>query len=902
MSIRHIRVGALAALLFGLLLAPSLMAEPSLVRDLYPGTEQIQVYPDIYISRLVVDGIYYFAATDPAHGWELWRTDGTTAGTYRLTDVCPGSCDSNPTEMQLYQGQIYFVANDGVSGIELWVSTPAPGSARRVRDLCPGPCSSYPRSLEGSGERLLFIASSGSEWQLWSSNGSRRGTTVVRSFCPLTVTEDGYAYSCAEGLFRLGDLTLFHLNGELWRTDGTAAGTGPLRDVVPGLPSSFQGAGRLGNLLFFWHEDALWRTDGTVAGTLKLRTAAELGINPSLFSLGASAVWKGMLFMVVEWGKILRSDGTPEGTLLLTDLPDFPNVFGFAPLEDRLVIQFQLPESLLSTQGTPETTHPIEQPPGYSYGIAAAGDTALVCIKNPTDGTTQLWLSDGTTEGTHPAPFETGDCTAIGDGPNLGDRALYIGGVGELWGSDGTAAGTSLIYDFGEVPASGGPLDQIAWNGQLLFSAKVSETEAPLFLSDGTDAGTHVVSDEAGWAQGFARAGNRVFFAAFETAPPGTYPFLQSLGLWMTNGTPAGTDQVGPDISDYRSPMPVGGSLFFTAARAYSYYNQPDLELFRTDGTPAHTGLVKNINNHAKDTSHHHICYNEPSNPGPGIALNGRLLFVADEGRNGRELWISDGNAPSTRLLRDINTRRLSGPPPLSCDGRTETGVGSEPRDFVRYRNGVLFTADDGKTGRELWWTDGTAAGTRRVADLRPGAQGSEPHDLVAFAGRVWFIASAQGTGEALWRTDGTGQGTQLVHSLAVGSQPSWARSLTAAGNRLYFQLYNETTGAELWTSRGNAASTRMVTELRPGPAGSYPQQLIAADGLLIFAADDGVHGLEPWQSDGTAAGTVLLGDIHPGLDASSPGPFTPISGGLVLTGANDGEHGRELWAIPLGD
>ncbi len=52
--------------------------------------------------------------------------------------------------------------------------------------------------------------------------------------------------------------------------------------------------------------------------------------------------------------------------------------------------------------------------------------------------------------------------------------------------------------------------------------------------------------------------------------------------------------------------------------------------------------------------------------------------------------------------------------------------------------------------------------------------------------------------------------------------------------------------------------------------------------------------------SNGTAAGTVLLGDIHPGLDASSPGPFTPIDGGLVLAGANDGEHGRELWAIPI--
>jgi hypothetical protein len=221
-----------------------------------------------------------------------------------------------------------------------------------VRDICPGPCSSYPRSLEGSGERLLFIASSGSQWQLWSSNGSRRGATVVRSFCPLTVTAEGYAYSCADGLFRLGALTLFRFDSELWRTDGTAAGTGPLSDLVPVAPNPFEGVGRLGDLLFFWHQDALWRTDGTVAGTFKLRTAAELGVNPGFLSFGPTAIWHEMLFKELQWGKIIRTDGTPEGTVLLIDLPDSPNVFGFAPLDDRLVIQFQLPEVLWSTQGS----------------------------------------------------------------------------------------------------------------------------------------------------------------------------------------------------------------------------------------------------------------------------------------------------------------------------------------------------------------------------------------------------------------------------------------------------------------------------------------------------------------------------------------------------------------------
>jgi ELWxxDGT repeat protein len=897
---RHIRVGALAALLLGLPLVPA-AAEPSLVRDFFPGTERISAFPELYLSSLVLDGVFYFPASDSAHGLELWRTDGTPAGTYRLTDICPGPCNASPSNFELYRGEIYFSADDGVSGIELWASTVAPGSSRRVRDLCPGPCSSHPRSLEGGGARLLFVATSGAEWQLWSSDGSRPGTAAVRSFCPYVETPDGFAYSCVERSVRLGGLLLLRVNGDLWKTDGTAAGTGPLADLVPNLPSSIGFLRQLGDAFLFWGDNALWRTDGTAAGTRRLRTADELGLDLSNPHFGRSIIWKGLLIWEVNWGLFLRSDGTPEGTLLLPKIPGSPNVLGFAPLEDYLVMQMQLPDLLWSTQGTPETTHQIQEVPGYSYGIAAAGDTALVCVQIPGSGATELWLSDGTAAGTVRAPYDGGDCSNLGDGPNIGGRTLYETHSSEVWGSDGTAAGTSLVHDFGEAPASGGPRDQIAWNGRLLFSARTSSTEAPLFSSDGSDAGTRVVSEEAGWASGLARAGNQVFFEAFEPPTP-DYSFFKSLGLWKTNGSPAGTVRIGPGISGYRSPMPAGGALFFTAAREYSHYNQADHELFRTDGTPGHTGLVKNINNHSADTGFHHICYNAPSNPGPGIALNGRLLFAADEGLNGRELWVSDGTAPGTRLLRDIDRRRVPGAPPDSCDGRDETGLGSDPRDFIRYKNGVLFTASDGKTGRELWWTDGTAAGTRRVADLRPGPQGSNPRDLLLLNGKVWFLASTQAAGDALWRTDGTPQGTVLVHGLVLGGTPSWARSLTAAGDRLFFQLYNERTGAELWTSRGARASTRMVVDLRPGPAGSYPQMLTAAGGLLVFAADDGVHGLEPWKSDGTAAGTVRLGDIAPGLDASGPGPFTPVAGGSVLFGANDGEHGRELWVIPQED
>lgn len=898
-------------LVFLLVILPALLsspaaAEPSLLRDLYPGTESFVASAGIGAAK-ENGGVLYFPAKDPAHGIELWRTDGTPAGTYRVTDICPGPCDSEPGEITPFKGEVYFSAKDGVSGYELWASNGTPGHARRVRDLCPGPCSSGPAGFQELNGRLLFEASIGTERGLWSTNGSRRGTVLLRHLC--AASGDPFPQCVFDGIHRVGDVVLFQMNDTrlgLWRSEGTPAGTGPFANVVPGgLPIDVARIVPVdGNAAFLWASDALWWTDGTGTGTRRLRTAAELGLpNDDLAFTVRSTIWHGMLFSILPTHPattLLRSDGTPEGTILLGQLPADANLIAFAPLPDALLVVLQSPNVLWRTEGTPETTRQVMVLPGPVFGIAPVQEDAVFCVSQ-TETTGALWVTDGTEGGTRPvvgAPPTFGcSVTPI---PLVGGRLLFLAEGWEVWGTDGTPAGTSLVHDFGEVPASSGPLSQIGLNGRLIFSARTSENEAPLFVSDGTTAGTREISRQAGWAQGFARVGGRVFFEARERTLLSGRPTFTSLGLWSSDGTAAGTRMVKPSISSYRSPMPVGGALFFSAAREYGIGGEPDLELFRSDGSAEHTGLVRNINRFQIESGFHHICFSAPSDPGPGIDLNGRLIFTADDGLNGRELWISNGTAPGTRLLRDIDPRRLPQPPPRTCDDRQETGIGSDPAGFVRFRNGVLFTASDGRAGRELWWTDGTQAGTRRVKDLRPGAQGSNPHDLVVFGGRVWFVASAQGPGEGLWSTDGTPGGTKLVHSLSAGTFPSWAGELTVAGGRLFFRVYNETTGAELWTSGGATASTRRVADLRPGPASSFPQSLTAVGGVVIFAADDGVHGLEPWQSDGTAAGTVLLGDINPGLDASGPGPFTPVTGARALTGADDGVHGRELWVIPV--
>jgi len=64
----------------------------------------------------------------------------------------------------------------------------------------------------------------------------------------------------------------------------------------------------------------------------------------------------------------------------------------------------------------------------------------------------------------------------------------------------------------------------------------------------------------------------------------------------------------------------------------------------------------------------------------------------------------------SPQLLKDLNLR---------------TG-NSSTLEFVTIGGTTFFDADDGIHGRELWRSNGTAAGTAMVADINVGAVGSK--------------------------------------------------------------------------------------------------------------------------------------------------------------------------------
>jgi ELWxxDGT repeat protein len=151
--------------------------------------------------------------------------------------------------------------------------------------------------------------------------------------------------------------------------------------------------------------------------------------------------------------------------------------------------------------------------------------------------------------------------------------------------------------------------------------------------------------------------------------------------------------------------------------------------------------------------------------------------------------------------------------------------------------------------------------------------------------------------GQELWKSDGTAAGTVLVKDIRPGSGGSYPRYLTAAGNTLFFRANDGVNGYELWKSDGTAAGTVLVKDIRPGSSSSNLRNLTAVGNTLYFTADDGVNGEELWKSDGTAAGTVLVKDIRPGSGGSNPQNLRVVGSTLYFT-ADNGVNGRELWAV----
>ena len=246
-----------------------------------------------------------------------------------------------------------------------------------------------------------------------------------------------------------------------------------------------------------------------------------------------------------------------------------------------------------------------------------------------------------------------------------------------------------------------------------------------------------------------------------------------------------------------------------------------------------------------------------------------RIFFVAQQGleAGGGDLWLTDGTQNGTRRVAAIR--------PGGSDGKHV--VPPLPEDLIALNERVLFTADDGIHGRELWVSDGTTSGTTMLVDLTQGSDGSSISMVGSYDGTILFSYQSRENApdgnttieHQLWQTDGTTTGTQRIAISQTGrpigligdkvlitsesSDSSWIIDLTNATAPLELAgptaPANAWTGSQhmlfqwndaLWSLDADDSRPTMLTDFRHSNLGSHPAAITGVGEALFWVAGDG--------------------------------------------------------------
>ena len=435
------------------------------VKDISPGPGSSS--PQVVA---VMDDFVLFAASTREHGTELWRTDGTEAGTVMVKDINRQTAGANPSSAAQVGDTLFFGTAQGA----LWKTDGTSNATERVAQLQDESLSEN-RSLsklQSLNDVLLFVpdpklTTNGQE--LWTSDGTSAGTRLLKDISP------GTSGSAPRNFTRVGGTIFFSATGtngtELWRTDATEAGTVEVKDIYRGPASSSPSflTEYHGQLFFHALRDSshsgLWKSDGTADGTVLL-----LDLTNSAFGAMTRTAEQLLFFGYAGTNTVLwASRGTPQTTMLVGPLPPRTTTVGAA-------------------------------------GPEFIGRSDLVLFASGDDVTgTELWRTDGTVAGTRlvkdirPGPDSSYPRSFINAG-NLTYFQANDGAHGvELWRTDGTEQGTRLLKDIYSGPLSS--LSSFAYfqmaevNGLVFFWAYEPEHGTELWMTDGTEEGTTLVAD-----------------------------------------------------------------------------------------------------------------------------------------------------------------------------------------------------------------------------------------------------------------------------------------------------------------------------------------------------------------------------------------------------------------------
>ena len=725
---------------------------------------------------------------------------------------------------------------------------------------------------------------------------------------------------------------------EVWRTDGTDTGTFMLSDITPGEGGYYlvKGFAIGNNRLYFitsnpTYGEQLWETDGTISGTKQLTYILD---EQKIFNGQILYTPQFLLFQIESgpfldlWRHDFASDSTYLIKRLMYDLSDDSQFF----IYDNMIF-FDAADSLVGTElfvtdGTESGTELFKD---LSPGVYDSEISSFITFQDSmyflNDGV--IMKSDGTPSGTVSLVIPEVNFISI---DTIYEGKLILTGENydtgnEIYISDGTENGTSLLKDIYSGSGGSNPRSFISFQSNLYFVANASGNVAELWKTDGTLQGTIMVKDI-----------NMTGSASIGTDPPGIYKTSSYLifpandgihgsELWRSDGTETGTVMVKDIFPGQYSSIQIKKRWDSKDSMVYFLADNDTLgaELWRTNGTTYGTSLVKDINASPPDI----LVLNQK-------AIDGKLFFTcAIDDYYKSQFWITDGTETGSFFFKDFITG--------------DTAIGG--LDVMKYENKYYFLSYKEKYSLgylDMWQTDGSESETKRFLVLEPGCFGPivqfapNMRKIEFYENKIYFEASTDSSffDMKLWSSDGTltnssevlcsdlndlvsftnfkgndsvlyfigrkgitddiqlwsyNDNTNSAIQLSnLSNYPEYYDYLYYDANRMFIVTDASNKGVEMLYSDGTPQNTHLM-DIQPGSAGSYPSSLLLLNDTIYFIATTLAEGREFFKTDLTGSFVKKAFEILPGPN-SSVFSEAVLFNGKIYFAARDSIHGIELW------
>jgi len=751
----------------------------------------------------------------------------------------------------------------------------------------PGNPSQGSGDFTKAGNTVFFIHRTNfGEFQLWGIPQSTQ-VPVQLGILPNNSFPEIYFAFKEEIIF--GFTTEFIAEkSQIWKSDGTPEGTVELFNPDPtGSPNNYGNFNfqLLGDYFYFTafspeYGYEIWRSDGTRQGT-DLYLDYNSGTANGVFRLKQLG---DLLYFIpsdtIPGVQIYQLDPEQDSIRLFFDQNTIPEAnfnedFFDAAGSIYLVTRgFSSQRALWRVSESNDTIVKIKDDVLYRrFGnspplVQEIGGT-LYFLANHEEFGHELWKTDGTAEGTSLVEdiYKGGDASGINDLVAF-DGRLFFSALSadygrELWSSNHETGNTSLVEDLNSNESGDSyPGRFFEYDSTLFFSAYINCLGRELYRTLGTPSTTRLFKDispgkRSADPYGFLTFKDQLYFTAQDGN--GQQPF------WVSDGTAEGTqlalysDINFPTLNTYSPPFPLGDRLIIR-----SMVRDTGLSILSSDGTQEGTNIIKVISSGgATGTGIRFV----------PIVADSLLAFEAADEELGNSIWRTDGTTDGTYILK-------------SFPGSSSIG-GLTPHNGL-----VFFRVDYFASNQAYWWrTDGTVEGTFQISVFS-----GEADELVPYENEVYFTHRYPGGG-AMFKSDGSRGNTVQVPFDVEGSRLQTISRLQVYKDKIYFYGDDGTHGYEPWVYDLIESKWSLLKDINPGSAdGGLGARFYPIGDYLCFFAMDDQHGRELWQTDGTSENTVLVKDLTPGPQSSISSTMYPYQGFLYFSGNGGAEFGYELY------